>query len=210
MSENKVETVAKKRLNLQQMIREGKPIWVMNKSGEYCKRTGKRHKAGIVIIQIGSGDTVDKVVVPPGPDPVCITDQVDSESLKSCRDLLRLCNNGVLDPLDPEFAEDYYTRNEARRALMEKKVHKAKFSVQELLGTETPQEVKESSVEIDPVIMGLLLKLKHDKMTVSEVIEKLNENFGNFSESDMEYLTRAASQDEIKKWAASQLDISRK
>lgn len=205
----KNETMTKKRLNLQQLIREGKPIWVLNKSGEYSRKRGRKAKSGIIVMQIGTADNRDKVVVPPGPDPVCITDQVDSESLKTCRDLLKLWNAQVIELLDPEYAEDYYSRNEARRTLMENKVEKAKFNVkEELLGSDKPDPVKETTVEVDPLLIGLMLKLKHEKITVSEVLERLNENFGNFSSDDIEYLARTSSVPEIKDWAMSQLEIS--
>jgi len=195
-------TPAKKRINLQQLIREGKPVWVLNQSGKYIKSLGKKGRAGVVVFQIGTGDTVDKVVIPPGPDPVCISDQIDAKSLETCRDLMKLTSQGVLEVLDPAKAEEYYARNEERRELAEAKIQKQRDNAQDAAPKSAVAAPGEPNQMVDPLVRNLLLKRSGDKISVADAIETLNENSDGLTGSDTEYILSVSTDKDIRDWAA--------
>ncbi len=99
--------VTKKRVTLQRLLANQQEIWVRNKVASLGKGSG------VLIISI-SPDSPDSVVVPPGRDPVCLTDQIDPESLRGCRDLFKLVTKGAFELLDPEDAENYFQRPDWR------------------------------------------------------------------------------------------------
>ena len=66
-----------KRLSLQELFKQQAPIWVRNLTGG---KSSKFHRPGMVTIQVGHGDMIERVTVPPGADPVCLSEMVNYES----------------------------------------------------------------------------------------------------------------------------------
>jgi len=202
----KNQTNARKRLNLQQIIRDGKPVWVINTSAKYAKTIGK-NRGGDVVFQIGTGDTIDKVVIPMGPDPVCVSDQVDSTSLSSCRDLLRLVNKGVLELLDPEKADEYYEKNEARLSRLQQRIENQRSSQPLVQAQSTVPQSKENAPQsIDPMITNVLNKIAHNQISKDDALEVFIQNSDNFGAHDFDYLLKAEhSTPDIRNWASEKI-----
>lgn len=195
---------AKQRVNLRALIDTNKPIWVRNKTGH-----GYGKRAGNVVFQVGGGDNVDKVVIPPGLDPICITDQVDPESIRNCRDLFKLTSKGVLEVLDPVKADEYYSKHESRKALVEQKIENQKNFVYE----NSPMKKDDSKPDEEPVkkeavsgmAIDICLKLKHKVLTAEQAIERLEENHGVFTIDDLSHISNYGVHKEIKAWAKKAL-----
>lgn len=202
MKEKKTVTeTPKKRILLRELIKKDEPIWVRNRTDVVGKQY--KMKPGNVVFQIGAGENRGKVVIPVGRDPVCISDQVDHESLKSCRDLFKLIERGTLELLDPTYADKYYATNDARRAIVQKKIDDMRFNVQQDVAK--PEAIMKTEVPVDPAILNLVLQLKKDAIQLDAALEYLRENTGAYDEDSLQYLQANGKHKEIKVWAKREL-----
>lgn len=190
----------KSRVTLQKLIQEGKEIWVKNLTGT----VDHLPDAGPVVFQIGP-DSPDSVVIPPGKDPVCITDQVDPESLKSCRDLFKLIYRHALELLDPEQAEEYYMHNVERKRKLEEKIRKYVTRAREDAKEDSPNVRESATATLNPKIAPLCLKAKHKSIEEEDMLEALMEQSGGFSEADYAYLASNGVFVSVKEWAKEAL-----
>lgn len=200
-----------KRLTLRRLIDGNEEIWVRNRSAEITQKS-----ACNVVFQVGHGDVIDLVVIPPGADPVCITDQVDPESLKSCRDLFKLIKRGALELLDPKFADDYYKNNIERKTIVEQKINnmlnphaadrpKRKFD----LNNPDPVQLRKDAghvVTMHPRVNDICLKARHAAITEGSAMESLREQEGVFGQMEYEYLATNGVFPAIKRWAKKKLE----
>jgi len=184
------------RITLQNLIAEGSEIWVMNRSG---KITGK--EAGNIVLQVGSGNMIDTVMIPPGKDPVCLTDQVTPKLLSDCMDLFKLVRSGALELLDPENAEAYYTKNQARKDIVEKKINK--FIKMQPENT-VVKKASSANVEINSKIGDICLKAKHAALSEHEALERLMEQESVLKMDDYNYLMMNGVYGGVKRWAKDQ------
>jgi hypothetical protein len=196
-----------KRLHLRELLAQGLPIWVLNNTVEFAKQ--RKVKPGTVTIQVGEGENRDKILVPPGSDPICLSDQVDVDTLKKCRDLFKAVDHGVVLLLDPDKAEEYYARNETRRGIVAQKIANEKLEKKE--DALVPDKFEATLVEVDPNVIDICLGLKHkaenrtDAERVSMAMERLNERAGTYSEEDLNYLLNNGKFAPVKTWAKSEL-----
>jgi hypothetical protein len=220
--ENKDMTEKTKRLNLRELLIKQEPIWVLNRTDRIAARKKVRKagrmeikkQPGVLVLQIGAGDAIDKLPIPPGRDPICLSDMAPYEDLLRCRDLFKAWNDRALDLLDPEKAEDYYLHNEGRREAVQKKIDDLKYGrhmddepmTPEDWDSSAQKEVHQSSRPLDPFIQTLCLKLKKGKLEAAEALEQLEERGTlNFSEDDLAYLQANGRKKAVKEWAAAQL-----
>jgi len=190
-----------RRLILADLFKNQEPIWVVNNA-----KSARSGKAGNLVLQIGQGDQRDKIILPPGQDPVCLTDLASSESLQESRDLFLHVSREALILLDPAQADEYYQRNEKRREVMRKKV-KVLRDGQQLPETPVPQAAHETAVEVDQHVVSVCLKLKTKTWTAEEAIESLMEaGPDTYKEEDLIYIRNVAKDKKIKAWAQQQLD----
>lgn len=106
-----------KRASLLQLLKEHKPIWVIN-------RTAKVLNEGVyVFLRLGENARGIKIdPVPPGDDPICLTDKVPHKYLEECADLFRFVDRGLLEVISHEEAEAYYSKNPEARKRLEMKI----------------------------------------------------------------------------------------
>jgi len=204
------ESKRQTRLSLHNLLKEGKEVWVRNMTG--TKEFGLRHKrkgAGPICLMVGVAGNSDNLPVPPGQDPVCLTDMTDLESLKTCRDLFKALDRGGLDLIDPAEAAAYYEENAGRRSVMEKKVEKYRTMAQE---KEVPQQLVEQSFAkksqreaINPKVPDLCLKAKHKVYTEEELFEHFLEIGSTFGEAEFQYISSNGGYQAVKDWAKDML-----
>lgn len=201
----------KKRITLRELISSNSEIWVMNRSAEYTKKT-----ACNVAFQVGHGDMVDMVIIPPGNDPICITDQVDPESLKSCRDLFKLVKSGALELLDPKGADEYYAHNVGRKKIVEEKVNamlnpnKDRTNKRDFdLNRPDPDRIKkgiESAARMHPKVSDVCLKARHGAITEGAAMEAVMEQERVLTAVDFQYLSTNGVFNKVKLWAKQNLE----
>lgn len=196
------KTVRKpKRITLQYLISNELPIWVINNTG----KVGTSDPA-IVTLQVGHGDDWDSIKIPPGRDPVCLTDWLDPISIRSCKDLFKLVRQRVLLVQDPEKAEEYYDENEERRKVMEDKLNKYMSSVPEEDDVFVPKAPEASSQVLNPKIDSICMRARHGAIKERDALERLMEQESAFKEADYEYLLKNGHFEGVKKWAKEKLN----
>ena len=188
-----VKSARVRRLTLQNLIAEGDEIWVTNRSGEL---TGK--EAGNIVLQVGSGNMIDTVVIPPGKDPVCLTDQVTPKLLGDCMDLFKLVRSEALELQDPANAEAYYEKNRSRKKIVEDKISKFTHMKPEEMAVRKPSS---ANVEINPKLGDICLKAKHAAVSEHEALEQLMEQEAVLTMDDYNYLMMNGVYSGVKHWA---------
>lgn len=196
-------TARSKRLTLQNLIAEGKEIWVRNQSG---KISGK--EAGNIVMQVGQGMAIDVVVIPPGADPVCLTDQVTPKLLAECMDLFKLVKAGALELLDPAQAEDYYQHNLSRKKIVEAKIEKlTKQTIDDDGVRPSPvKKVSQANIQVNPKVGDICLKAKHAAISEQEALEKLFEQESVLKMDDYNYILANGVYNGIKRWAQDRVN----
>jgi len=189
----------KRTITLQYLLKEDLPVWVRNNTGD--RATGQQ--PGLVSIQVGTGDNLGRVVIPPGNDPVCITDQVDPVSLRACRDLFQLIRGEALELLDPDDAETYYEQNFSRKEAMREKIDKYIKGTKEK--ERLPAEIKNDGVSLHPKIGDICLKARGEVLSERDALERLIEQAKVFSEADYQYVINNGHYASVKNWAKEQL-----
>jgi hypothetical protein len=210
-----------KRLTVQQLIKEEKAIWVRNT------------KPGIVLIKIGDPKTNEGIMIPAGPDPICLTDQADTSALKTSRDLFRLIDSGALILLDPDRAEEYYMQNDERKQVMQEKISKYIFKSKEtdvdpkpvgissaiqrnakniqrgpdgLLESEKPKRIRTKSVDgMNPKTSDLCMRTTSGVFDEKRALEKFIEEEAAMTRTDFEYILNNVKFDSIKEWARDKI-----
>ena len=193
----------KKRVTLAGLLKDSLPVWVRNVTGDPSRGV----ESGVVPIQVGSNDNISVVKIPPGNDPICITDQIDPAALNACRDLFLAIRNGGLELLDPDDAEKYYEENESRREAMESNVRRYVDGVRPTKDIGPPKQKKVSrTLTIDnPKIDYICKKAASGSLDESAAFERLLEISSVFSENDYGYIKSNGHFDSIKSWAKDQL-----
>lgn len=188
-----------KRITLQYLLKEDMPVWVRNNTGS----KEDDQEPGIVTLQVGAGDNIGSVVIPPGDDPVCITDQVDPHSLRSCRDLFQCIRAEGLELLDPAKAEEYYAENAERRDIVKQKIDR--YIRGEKDDVNIPGEITDQGITVHPKVGDICQKAKHEIFSERDALEKLMEQSKVFSEADYQYLLSNGHYKAVKSWAKEQL-----
>lgn len=188
-----------RRITLQNLLSDGAEIWVENKSGEITGR-----EAGNIVLQVGQGNAIDVVIVPPGDDPVCLTDQVTPKLLAECMDLFKLVRSGALHLLDPAQADEYYEQNQTRKKIVEDKIEKLLRTTPEQAAL--PQAATSANVQINAKVGDICLKAKHAAISEREALERLMEQSSVLKLDDYNYLMMNGVFGGIKKWAKDQSD----
>jgi len=151
---------------------------------------------------------VDVVVIPPGEDPVCLTDQVTPKLLADCMDLFKHVKSEMLELLDPADADTYYEKNQERKNIVEDKIKK--FTTREKEGDSiTPREAKSANIQIHPKVGDICLKAKHAAVSEQEALEKLMEQKSVLTADDYNYIMSNGVFEGLKKWAKTMLDGSK-
>jgi len=189
-----------KRITMQYLLNNHLPIWVRNRTGD----ADSKHPLGLISMQVGWGDSIGRVVIPAGNDPVCITDQVDPESLKSCRDLFESVRRNGLELLDPDKAEEYYQQNEDRRQIMRDKIDSYLSGEKE--DVPLPSEVlSKKTGTLHPQVGDICQRARYKAATERQTLERLIEQAKTFGEEDFRYVSINGFYDAAKRWGQAQL-----
>ena len=194
------DTRRQKRLTLRRLLDANEEIWVRNNSAHILG-----HQACNVVFQVGKPPMVDLVTVPPGNDPVCLTDQVDPESLRNCMDLFKLINKSALLVLDPDEANTYYEQHQERKRVMEEKI--SKLTAKTPVVPQAPvSKHAQTTKTMHPQIGDICLKARHAAITEHEALERVMEQAESLSEDDLNYLANNGHYAGLKRWAKERLN----
>ena len=188
------------RITLQFLLKHNLPVWVRNATGD----KGVSKDPGIISIQVGSGTNRGRVIIPPGNDPVCITDQVDPESLRSCRDLFALSRRG-LEILDPNQAEEYYRNNEERRVVVEEGISN-NLSNKKLDSLPEKYRKEQEKRAIHPKIEDMCVKSNHKIVHDQKFMETMHGIEKVLGVEDYKHVIMNCSSKVLQEWAQDRLE----
>ncbi len=187
------------RITLQNLLLENKEVWVINRAGPNTTHTD----VGNISLQVGSGNFIDKVIIPPGKDPVCLTEQVTPKLLAECMDLFKSVRSGALELLDPEQADAYYAKNQERKQIVTDKIDKVLKS-QRLEGA-APKRAILDTVSVNSKVGDICLRAKHSAITEREALESLMEQESALSADDYNYIAANGVFSGVKNWASEKV-----
>lgn len=197
---------SKIRMNLKTLLDNNEPVWVENMSGRGWVPKGKTEWYPCVItVTVGAPPNHMKLIVPGGADPVCLTDQVDSSFLRTSNDLFRMISSGALKLLDPNCAEEYYLKNEERRAVIEQKIDDVRRHVIDDSHAAT-DEGKAQDIKINDMVLNLCLQSKHGDIKEDKVYEKIFEKIAVLSEDDLSYMLVNMKFSSVKKLVKKEIE----
>lgn len=189
MKQNEVKST-KQPMHLSTLLKEEKPIWVRNVSKSV-------HKKGIsceVVIQVNfSNNERERIIIPKGTVPYCLSDQADHESLKKCRDLLKLLSKGYLELLDPDDLDCVYVEPTAAEAEVQNTV------------LATAVKTANNLQNINPAAQNICMKLSYDNIVEEMAVKELKEHAASFLMDDFEYIIVHGKYKVIKNWAKDQI-----
>lgn len=226
MSREKTETmpVSKpKRITLQYLLKNDLPIWVINR--------GHKGESGPVILQIGDKNSYTRITILPGNDPQCLTDQAPIETLRTCWDLHRVVDAGVLELLDPEKAEEYYDKNEDRKRVVQEKLQKYMYKQHQDVPAPKPIHFGDDAAEGNfkkyredglpvaaqttrakftqsgpkPKVSDLCQRAQADAVGEKVMFEQLLEISSSLTSTDLEHIERNGHFDSVRQWAQDQM-----
>ena len=187
-----------RRLTLQSLFANNEEVWVKNK---FHAVTGK--SPANVVMEVRNGVLVDVVIVPPGNDPVCLTDQAVPRLLSECMDLYKLAKSGVLEVLDPAYAQDYYDQNAGRKSLVEDKINTI-LSHKSLREEQRVTKATLGHTDVNAKVGDICLKAKHAALTERAALERLIEQEEVLTVNDYDYLVANGVFSNVKNWARDQ------
>ncbi|MFA6358945.1 MAG: hypothetical protein WCY09_09845 [Candidatus Omnitrophota bacterium] len=100
--------------NLQQLIDDNQPIYVLNRTGRI---TGGKTKPYAMVIKTTHGRAIE-IIVPATKFPFLLTGQVPASALKDAEDLFKACRRGgALEVLEPEEAMEMLQDPQAQKSI---------------------------------------------------------------------------------------------
>lgn len=220
--EKSVESVTKpKRVTLQYLLKHDLPIWVINH--------GSKGESGQVVLQLGNKDNWKGITLPPGNDPICVSDLAPTEMLRSCFDLNRAIDSGSLELLDPDKAEEYYTHNEDRRRIMQEKLTKymykqhdnvpepkqIRYGDDDVLSDRGSRRFREDGMPVEasqtrqkftqsgpkPKVGDLCQRASFEAIDERQMFEALLEISSSLTPVDLDYIEKNGKFDSVRRWA---------
>lgn len=191
------------RLTLKQLFDNNEEVWVRNLSKDFMPGG----KSANVTLQVGTPPVIDTVLIPPGEDPVCLTDQADIKSLRECRDLIKQVHSGCLELLDPRYAMSYYKANSGRKKAVQRKIDDFLLKRSKLEGRDVSKRraPADGPVQVTPQIGDICQKARHGIIGERDAIQVLMELEAGITEDDCNYLLKNGVFKEVKRWASQRL-----
>jgi hypothetical protein len=190
--------------SLMELFKEKAPIWVRNNS---AKMLGE---PVYVFLRLGDEHRSVKVdPIPPGDEPVCLTDKVPHKFLEECSDLFRLVDKGILEVVSPDEAEAYYRENPGKREVVRQKIRSlieasesggARF--QQMIGRTVMRQapgaaVSGGSFEVSPRVKWLASAYKAGVLSREAFKVELSALADALTEVDKDYLRTQVKDDGI-------------
>jgi len=190
------------RLTLQNLLKSRTEIWVKNNSAE-ASQGYRYNKPGPVTMQIGEGEGRRALIVPVGPDPVCLTDKAPHRLLQNCTDLFLLTDNGFLTLMDPKHARDYYRKNKERQRVVQDKISRIERNIAD--SPKGKQEDDARKPQVDGTVLNLALQINGETIAVKEAVEKVEIIRHTAKYEDLTYLYNNVKDPSFKEYLAGVL-----
>jgi hypothetical protein len=205
--------------HLEKVIREGKPVYVINTS---ALPSGDK---GMVIINFFDGTRREFFKMPPTFIPMAITDSITPNKLMDSKDFRQSLLKGMLTLVDPSSAEAYLNSREAQDEYesLVLSEHSQKAQNIDVNRSVSRRGVHHSSNEghgpvqdvtaVDTVsnkVRGIIESMVAETLTSKEALIQLRRHQSALHPVDFSYVVANASDPELKKWAKSGLSRTTK
>jgi hypothetical protein len=182
------------RLNLHALIEAKQPIWVRNVSGNVLG------EPVYIYLRINPGAGISMDPIPPGEEPICLTDKVPHKYLAENFDLFRLVDKGLLQLVAPEEAEAYYSRYPEKRQVVAQKIKSLIESSEsggvrfkQMIGRTVMRQaegtaVTSGSFEVSPRVKWLVTAINSDVLSPEGFKVELNAIRDSLTDVDKDYI----------------------
>jgi len=194
--------------NINELIKDGEPLYLKNNS---------KPKGDVSIVVFRPDSSSMLVVIPKTWIPICVTDQVPAELLKSSIDLRKFIRNRLLIPVNREEAENVLKGEDAQEEL--RRLYVSKYAEWETAAQGIPGSTEFRKPSMVEGNIDTLVRKAHDGDKVSIQIKEVlsrqvddNEKYQllradeeDFQLEDYEYLA-TNGEGKVKEWAQRMRD----
>lgn len=191
----------RKAVDLDELLRDGKKVFVKNTS---------RPMGQIVLTFVTSAGKAEPRPIPRTWIPICLTDSLSPEIIRTSNDLRLFLQKGIIELIDPEEALQILSTTDAQEEA--KRLHTSAFSssasaTQKILKMEAQQTYSPSinnpmapvdTVVADPVnnrVKSTLLRVEAKDMTERDAVAEFRVMKGELTNHDLTYII-SQSEDE--------------
>jgi len=183
--------------SLNELIKEGKSIWVQNTT----------NPLGIVSLSL---DKEIGCTIPKSKEPVDLTLLASLETINKSTSLRKLLLGKALRLLTPEDAAraSKDLKDQVASALKVEPKEKEATSKSLMGNASEPDEVEEESkdAELNVQVLQLVENLRNKKIKIAEALKALANLEETLSEEDFSYISSNCSSPSIKKWCLERLN----
>lgn len=206
--------------HLERLIRENKPIYVINTS---ALPSGDK---GMVIVNFFDGTRREFFKMPPTFIPMAITDSIPPQKLLESKDFRQCLLKGMLTLIEPTSAEDFLSTTEAQEeyeslVLSEHSAKAQNLDINRMVSKRTavhhtnnegygPLQDVSAVDTVSNKVRGLIESLIAGSLTSKEVLTQLRRHQSALNSVDFSYVIANTSDQELKKWAKSGLNRTSK
>ena len=203
---------------LERLIKEGKPVYVMNTSS---LPSGDK---GMVIVNFYDGTRREFFKMPPTFIPMAVTDSIPPQNLMNSKDFRQCLIKGMLTLIDPQSAEAYLATPEAQDeydslVLSEISAKAQKVDINKTVSQRTrvahtnnqshgPIQDISAVDTVSNKVRGLVESMLAGSITDRESLIQLRRHQSALTSVDFSYVLANTTNVEIRKWAKSGLSRS--
>jgi len=185
-------------LKLDKLLDDGKPIYVLNNS----------NPRGVLVISLVHPTTgnVTPIKIPVTWVPICVTDHVPPEQLRSSLDFRGYLRKGIIKLVDPDKAEKILSSKEAKDEL--ERINKSEFADGFDVSVRAMGSDKDAATEVNPKVMDIVLRLESQDISANDALNQLKSIYTTLTKQDLAYIAQNATTESIAQWAEKMLTKS--
>lgn len=177
-------------INLDTLISENKPVYVINKS---------KPKGDVTITAFRPDGAPKLIIIPKTWIPICVTEQVTAKTISNSDDFRAILNKGMLQLIDPEVAIEALKEPDA---LLEKnKLSISQYGTAENVNIERFKDSIENVGDVSIKVQDILNR----DITMTEMLSLLRTEEDELGVEDFKYIVANTKEGKLKDWAAQKI-----
>jgi len=184
-----------------ELLESRDPIWVVNNT-----------KSPSYLVALDFGRGIKFPPLPPGPDPVCLTDAIPHKNLSESYDFRQAVAKGLLQIVTDVSARNYFEKNAGRKEAIKQKLErlmKRSNLVTEEESGSVVSRAQDARDILSPKVLQLHAAYKERNIKEKELLEELLEIQNDLQENDLEYL-RSLDSPAVKQFVTDVTEERRK
>lgn len=163
-----------------ELIQSKEPIWVINNT---------KNPSYLVALDFGRG--VKFPPLPPGPDPICLTDMIPHKYIEESYDFHQAVAKGLLLIVTDQSAKEYFEKNKGRKEAIKAKLEQLIGSpglVTETQAGAVTSRQSDARDLLSPKVLQLHLAFKERNIDEKTLLSELLEIQNDLTENELDYL----------------------